>query len=220
MVESRNPSTSRLSFDCARCQLPITQLRRLCSRRAPMRTTNRIKTHIRVSCYFDARWVGFSQGREFFTGVVLFNKPVPGGFETRFRGQCSMWMDRPRLPRCFRSRRGNRIPPSISQGGDVPMTEHATSSTFRQDVHDWFELSLCPIPNGPALGAPVHARRRQERFVACLNEAGRRNRLASEVWALLGAQLKNADGHYARTDPFRDYNRGRRRIPLNEQVTP
>ena len=83
-----------------------------------------------------------------------------------------------------------------------------------EPIHRWFELSYAQyltVPRSVLQSMPIEW---QRRFVQCLEE------LDDAIdWrptsGFYRVQLKDSDGRYAR-DPFQDYERGRRRIPLRK----
>ena len=85
-----------------------------------------------------------------------------------------------------------------------------------EPVHDWFELTYAQyltIPRSVLQSMPIEW---QARFVQCLEELDQAIDWRPEsgrYWV----QLKDAAGYYV-ADPFRDYQRGRRRIPLKKEV--
>lgn len=82
-----------------------------------------------------------------------------------------------------------------------------------EPIHDWFELSYSNylvLPRSILQSAPVEW---QRRFVTCLHE------LKSSVYHLdvndnYTVLLKDGNGHFT-SDPYSDYQRGRRRVPLD-----
>lgn len=80
-----------------------------------------------------------------------------------------------------------------------------------EPIHDWFELtysSYLVIQRSILQSMPVEW---QRRFVACLREleSVSPGDLPSSFWV----QAKTRDGKF-RVDPYRDYERGRRRVAL------
>lgn len=105
---------------------------------------------------------------------------------------------------------------SVHQDSIVPWDAPVdTSNSIEQyePVHEWFELSYAQyltVPRSVLQSMPTEW---QKRFVDCLNELDESidwRPKEGRYWV----SLKDGKGRYL-TDPFMDYERGRRKIPLN-----
>jgi len=97
---------------------------------------------------------------------------------------------------------------TASSGEPTPALVQASDGA----VHEWFELTYAQYLTVPRSVLQSMPHEWQERFVRCLcelDDAIDWRPKDGQYWV----RLKDGEGRYVR-DPFMDYQRGRRRIPL------